>query len=135
MSIIDMTKALARALQQDERYLNFIAARDKNDEDAELQDLIGQFNVKRIDLNNELSKDEKDTDQERVNALNKDVRDLYGKIMANTNMAAYYEVKNELDVLLNQVQSILTQAANGTPVDEIDLSACTHDCSTCGGCH
>ena len=55
--------------------------------------------------------------------------------MANTNMAAYYEVKNELDVLLNQVQSILTQAANGTPVDEIDLSACTHDCSTCGGCH
>ena len=135
MSIIDMTKALARALQQDERYLNFISARDKNDEDAELQDLIGQFNVKRIDLNNELSKDEKDTDQERVNALNKDVRDLYGKIMANTNMAAYYEVKNELDVLLNQVQSILTQAANGTPVDEIDLSACTHDCSTCGGCH
>lgn len=135
MSIIDMTKALARALQQDERYLAFIAARDKNDADAELQDLIGQFNVKRIDLNTEISKEENEVNQERVNALNQDIRDLYGEIMSNVNMAAYYEVKNELDVLLNQVQSILTQAANGTPVDEIDLSACTHDCSTCGGCH
>ena len=135
MSIIDMTKALARALQQDERYLEFIASRDRNDEDAELQELIGQFNLKRINLNNELSKDEKDTDQERVNAMNEEIRELYGKIMANPNMAAYYAAENELNVLLNQVQSILTQAAQGTPVDEIDLSACTHDCSTCGGCH
>ena len=135
MSIIDMTKALARALQQDERYLDFIAARERNDADAELQDLIGQFNVKRIDLNNEVSKDDSEMDHERVEKLNQDIRSLYAEIMSNENMAAYYEVKNELDVLLNQVQSILTQAANGTPVDEIDLSACTHDCSTCGGCH
>ena len=42
MSIIDMTKALARALQQDERYLNFIAARDKNDEDAERIELANK---------------------------------------------------------------------------------------------
>ena len=135
MSIIDMTKALARALQQDERYLEFIAARDRNDADEELQDLIGQFNLKRMDLNNEISKEENEVDQERVSALNQDVRDLYGKIMENENMASYYAVKNEMDVMLNQIQSILTQAANGTPVDEIDLSECTHDCSTCGGCH
>lgn len=135
MDLIAMTKALARAMQQDDRYLMYHLAKANNDDDRELQDQIGQFNCKRVDLNNELNKEPDDADPDQIAALNAEVRELYGKIMENENMARYTEAKNELDVVLNQLQSILTQAANGADVDNIDLTECTHDCSSCGGCH
>ena len=135
MDLIGMTKALAKALQQDERYLAFHLARANNDDDAALQEAIGQFNLKRIDLNNELSKEPEETNAERITALNTEIRELYSQIMESENMNRYTETKNELDVLLNQIQHILTEAANGADVDLIDLTECTHDCSTCGGCH
>ena len=57
MDAIDLFKKAAVALQTDERYLALAAARKANDEDEALQELIGEFNLARMDLNNEISKD------------------------------------------------------------------------------
>lgn len=43
-------------MQTDPRYLELDAARRENDNDQELQGLIGEFNLKRLDLNNESAK-------------------------------------------------------------------------------
>ena len=40
-----------QAMQTDPRYLELDAARRENDNDQELQGLIGEFNLKRLDLN------------------------------------------------------------------------------------
>ena len=47
----------------------------------------------------EVQKEEKD--QEKLAALNEEVRSLYGRIMAHPTMAAYNTTKEELDRLLN----------------------------------
>ena len=58
MDCIDLFKKAAAALQTDPRYLELDAARRENDSDEELQNLIGEFNLARLDLNNESAKAE-----------------------------------------------------------------------------
>ena len=69
---ITMFKEAAAQLQREEAYLALEGTRKKNDEDEALQQLIGDFNLARIDLNSELSKSA-DKDQDKVNELNVDV--------------------------------------------------------------
>lgn len=59
MDCIDLFKKAAAAMQTDPRYLELDAARRENDNDQELQGLIGEFNLKRLDLNNESAKPER----------------------------------------------------------------------------
>ena len=41
MDVIKLTRELGAAIQKDERYLNFAKARQENENDAELNDLMG----------------------------------------------------------------------------------------------
>ena len=59
MDCIDLFKRAAMALQTDPRYLALDQARKANDKNEELQNLIGEFNLARMDLNNEISKSER----------------------------------------------------------------------------
>ena len=56
MDCIDLFKRAAVALQTDPRYLALDQARKANDNDENLQNLIGEFNLARMDLNNEIGK-------------------------------------------------------------------------------
>ena len=51
MDCIDLFKRAAVALQTDSRYLVLDQTRKANDKDEELQNLIGEFNLARMDLN------------------------------------------------------------------------------------
>ncbi len=73
------------------RYLELDAARRENDNDQELQGLIGEFNLKRLDLNNESAKPEPDT--AHVAELNQQVNDLYTQIMSSEGMVRYNTAK------------------------------------------
>jgi len=95
MDIIQQTRELGKLIQKDERYIAYFNAREKNDNDPELQKLISEFNMKRLDLNNEMSKDEKDA--EKLKELDNTIKELYGNIMANENMNTFTAVKNEMD--------------------------------------
>ena len=134
MDIIDQVRALALELQKDQRYLVLENARRMNDADEELQQQIGEFNLARIDLNNEISKPEKDAD--RIAELNDKVRKIYGDIMSNESMVAYNEAKNEVDQLMQYINAILVTAVNGgDPMTVEDPSSCGGDCAGCSGCH
>ena len=91
MDAIDLFKKAAVALQTDERYLALAAARKANDENEALQDMIGEFNLARMDLSNEIAKDERDDG--RVANLNEKVNDLYSRIMSSEGMVAYNAAK------------------------------------------
>ena len=131
MDCIDLFKRAAMALQTDPRYLALDQARKANDKDEELQNLIGEFNLARMDLNNEISKSERS--DERIAELNTKVNDLYGKIMADEGMTAYNEAKRDCENL----DAIINTAMNGgDPMTVQEPSeSCTGSCSTCGGCH
>ena len=135
MDVIATARQLGKAIQQDERYLRLMVAQQMNDSDEELQSLIGKFNLKRIDLNGEINKSEKD--QEKITAINGEVKELYAQIMANKNMSAYNDAKNEVDGLVDFAMQILRGSLDGEDPDQIEQKSggCSGSCSSCSGCH
>ena len=134
MDVIAIARELGKAVQQDERYIKMMAQQQANDEDTALQQLIGEFNLKRVALNTEINKADKD--QEKINALNSEIKDIYAKIMENENMQSYNEAKSELDSLMDFVLQILRGSVNGEDPETIQQqSGCSGSCSSCAGCH
>ena len=105
------------------------------DNDAELQNLIGEFNLARLDLNNESAKTE--TDAARVAELNQRVNALYSQIMASEGMVRYNTAKKECEAMVSHIDAIINTAMNGGDPMTVKApdGACTGSCSTCGGCH
>ena len=134
MDIIEMTRNLGMEIQKDQRYRILENARRLNDADEELQKQIGDFNLARIDLNNEVSKSDKDAD--RIAQLNEKVQSIYTDIMDNESMQAYNEAKSDVDQMMQYINAILTTAVNGgDPMTVQEPSSCSGSCSSCGGCH
>lgn len=130
----EMAKDLGRDLQQDERFIRMQMAQAAADEDKELQALIGEFNLKRMAINTETAKDDKD--DEKLKQLNTEIREIYAKVMANPSMDAYNTAKTAFDQLFNGISAILNMAAQGLDPEDYDEHAgCTGDCGSCGGCH
>lgn len=136
MNAIDMARELGKLIQQDERYAAYYKAQDVNDKDEALQEMINEFNMKRVKLNTEMSKSDKDS--EKLAELDAEIKSLYGNIMANENMAAYNTAKNAMDGLLSQINMIITLSANGedpeTCPSEQPSGGCGGSCSSCSGC-
>lgn len=134
MDIIEKARELGKLIQQEESYIALQKAQSDADADMELQNLIGDFNMKRMSINNEASKKDKDSD--KLALLNSQMREDYSKIMSNKNMIAYNEAKDAFDMVANRVLAIVQQSAEGADPETADYStsSCSGSCSTCGGC-
>ena len=133
-NIIEKTRELAKPIQADPAYKNLMDAKERNDNDQELQDLIGKFNLKRIELNQAMSESERN--QDKINAADAELKEIYQKFMTNENMLAYDKATNEMSLIMNKINRIISGAANGEDPDTIDTEAsCTGSCSSCSGCH
>ena len=134
MDIIEKARELGKLIQQEESYIALQKAQADADADMELQNLIGDFNMKRMSINNEASKKDKDSD--KLALLNSQMREDYSKIMSNKNMIAYNEAKDAFDMIANRVLAIVQQSAEGADPQTADYStsSCSGSCSTCGGC-
>ena len=134
MDIIEKARELGKLIQQEESYIALQKAQADADADMELQNLIGDFNMKRMSINNEASKKDKDSD--KLALLNSQMREDYSKIMSNKNMIAYNEAKDAFDMVANRVLAIVQQSAEGADPETAaySTSSCSGSCSTCGGC-
>lgn len=134
MDIIEKARELGKLIQHEESYIALQKAQADADADMDLQNLIGDFNMKRMSINNEASKKDKDSD--KLALLNSQMREDYSKIMSNKNMIAYNEAKDAFDMVANRVLAIVQQSAEGADPETADYStsSCSGSCSTCGGC-
>ena len=132
--LIEKARELGKLIQQEESYIALQKAQADADADMDLQNLIGDFNMKRMSINNEASKKDKDSD--KLALLNSQMREDYSKIMSNKNMIAYNEAKDAFDMVANRVLAIVQQSAEGADPETADYStsSCSGSCSTCGGC-
>lgn len=136
MDIIELARELGKAIQQEQAFINMRVACQQSDEDEELQNMIGEFNLKRMAINNEVQKE--DRSEETLKKYNDELRAIYAEIMQNPHMAVYNEAKNELDALVQRVTNIITMSADGEDPDSCDCDSCgcTGSCASCGGgCH
>lgn len=135
MNILEATRQLGAAIQQDERFIRFTKARLANDSDENLQKGIGEFNVIRMELDRVMS--EENQDEQKVRELNEKLRSIYGEIMSSTAMAEYNAAKSDLDHLLNDINSVIMQCVDGADpaTCEPEAAGCSGSCESCGGCH
>lgn len=135
MDVIEIARKLGVAIQADDRYKAYAAAKSANDKDEELQAAIGEFNMTRMAMDQEIQKGDA-KDEAKLNEMNEQLRTAYGKIMRNESMTAYNKAKTELDEVISGIENIISVAISGEDPMTCDLhAACTHDCSSCGGCH
>ncbi len=138
MTVIEAARELGKVVQADARYVEYVKAKEINDADEGLQNLIGEFNLIRQNLSMESNKPENEIDNEKVKKLNADMRAAYEKIMTNENMAVFTMAKQGMDKLMSEINTILTYSVEGenpeTCPSEPPLSDCSGNCGSCGGC-
>lgn len=125
----------AQVLQQDNRYLELERARKANDENAELQKMLDDFNDVRQELNSEIAKAERDAD--KVAELNTKINDLYNGIMNTETMQEYNDAKEDIKDLINFINAIITAAVDGEDPMKVEppYASCGADgCASCAGC-
>lgn len=134
MDIIEQARVLGRALQKEDSYLRMQVAVQNADSDKELQDMIGQYNLKRMSIQNEMQQEKKD--EQKLKEYQQEMNGLYEMIMKNPRMAAYNEAKQDFSVMFRRVNAIIEQSANGGDPETADYEeSCSGDCCSCGGCH
>lgn len=135
MDVIAKTRELGKLIQEDERYKAYVEAKHLNDRDQNLQKMIGEFNMKRVALNTEMSKEDRDAD--KLTTLDKEIKELYNDIMNNENMTKFNDAKNAMDDMLGQINMVITMCANGEDPETCpaQVASCSGSCDCCSGCH
>lgn len=134
MDVIEMTRELGKALQQDDRYIAYSLAKQVNDNDKVLQEDIERFSALRSELNDVMSR--KNPETEKLKELDTDIKAVYQKIMSNQNMIVFTAAQKNLESLVTNINQIISLCANGEDPDTCQPpeSNCTGSCATCGGC-
>ena len=135
MEILDITRQLCKAIQENDIYKEFALAKKTNDEDKELQDLIGEFNIIRMNMNKEMSSPEKN--EEKIQEYNTQLQDCYKKVMQNESMQNYNQAKIALDGIVGKVNLLINMCIDGADPETVEIpdASCSGSCSTCGGCN
>ena len=137
MSVIELTRQLGAAIQADERYKAFDEAKKANDNDKELNDLIGKINLVQMNYQQEASKGD-EADESKMEQYGKEFEELYRSVMLNGNMVKFEAAKTAIDDMMNEIMGILACCVDGqdpatcTPHQEHN---CSGSCDSCGGCH
>lgn len=136
MDVIKLTRELGAAIQQDERYLNFAKARQENENDAELNELMSQIQMVQMNYQMEASKENPDAD--KMKEYEEKFNDVYTKFMDSDKMKVYEAARAEIDNLMNYVMQILGLCVNGADPATCEPEQehnCGGSCSSCSGCH
>ncbi len=135
MTVIEMARELGKKIQQEESYIALSNAQRAVEEDDELQEKIAEFNMKRYELTQEITKS--DRDDKKIEELDKVVHELYDVATNHEKMVAYNDAQDEFNEMFEYVLHIIQMSATGDDPDTIarpEQGGCSGDCSSCGGC-
>ena len=126
--IMELAAELGKKLRDDERLKKLEEAKNEYTSDVELQKKLLEYEVQQKAMQGKITKDEKDT--VFIEIIQNRIDQLYREITENPAFLKLNEVQAEVNELMNAVNATITANITGeTP------SSCTHNCSTCGGCH
>lgn len=135
MNLIEMAREIGKEIQRDERYLKATGDAAAVNASVELKEMVGRFEEMRAQLEVAMAKGVPGKEDQEVLDLDEKLHALYDEINAHPLMMTYNASRGEFENLINHLTRIITGSANGENPDEIEMSACTGSCSSCGGCH
>lgn len=133
MSIEKLTRELGKAIQQDERYLAFVKAREANDNDKALGELMSKIQLVQMSYQHEAAKE--NPDEDKLKGYEQEFRQVYSEVMLNENMHNYEIASKEVENMMNYITGILSMCVDGDDPETCDPTAhsCSGECSGCGG--
>ena len=128
MGIFELAAELGRTLKNDKRLIALEEARKAYESDERVNKLMMEYEVQQKALQNEAMKEQREEVlfqmiQDRIDVL-------YDEIVATDVYKKLEAAQKDVNDLMEMVNSTITFNITGE-----QPSACTHDCSTCGGCH
>ncbi len=125
--IIEKTKELGKLVADSEQVKSFNIAKAAYDQNKDIQELIGQFNIHKMSMA-ALSSQE-NPDEERINVHEEKLKEIYDKIMESELMTNYQIKSQAVDQLLAEINNILSFYISGE-----NPQGCSGNCASCGGC-
>ncbi len=131
MNIKEAAKLLGEALSAEPSVISFNAAKAAYDTDEVLSGMMAEYRTARTLLGELYAKPQLSEEEGRTaDALNTRIAELSEAIRENPIYAALKEAEGEVSQLMATINDTLSFYAFG----EVP-GGCTHDCSSCGGCH
>ena len=126
--IIELAHMLGVEISKSEEMKNLGMAKDAFEADRDLQSKMSEYETDRVLLTQEYSKDE--ADEKLIADLHARIDELATEITGNELYIAFVGAQAAVNALMNDVNAEIKYCITGElPSD------CTHDCSTCKGCH
>ena len=127
--IIELAHNLGIEIANSEEIKRLNETKNAFDADAELQAKMSEYEADRILLGQEFSKPETEIDEKAIADLRARIEELTREVSQNPIYIAFAEAQNGMNKLMADVNAEIKFCITG------ERDTCTHDCSTCSGCH
>lgn len=128
--MIELAHTLGLAIAESDEIKTLEIAKEAYESDADLQAKLAEYETDRKLLTEEFIKEDSETKEEAVSKLREHMETLAAEIVVNEKYVAFTNAQQALNDLMAEVNAEIKFCITGERP-----SACTHDCSTCGGCH
>ena len=125
MTIIEKAHELGEMIKASDEMKALKEAEEAQASDDDAQQLIADFNIKRMNLAREIQA-KKITEEDAIKKNNEAFSEMVEK---SATIKKYVDAKERFDKMVHGVNNVINFYIMG------EQQGCTHDCSTCGGCH
>ena len=125
MTLMEKAHELGEMIKESKEMKAMEAADEAQKNDAKAQELLSDFNMKRMNL----ARDMQAGKIQQAEAIIKNNEAFSEMVKSSKTIEEYVEAKKTFDNMIAEVNKVLNYYITGQDPN------CTHDCSTCGGCH
>ena len=126
MSIYALAAELGKAIKADERMIRMEKAKEAYEKNEKINNLLMEYGIQQQALTT--MGDSADIDTDALSRIQDRIDEIYGMITTDPLFV-------ELDAAQNDVNELMETVNNTIMFNATGKTPCTHDCSTCGGCH
>lgn len=120
---MELAAQLGQAIKADERVIKMDNARVAYEADTGVQQLMFEYNMQQIALQEEYKKTS--IDKNVIEAIEKRIDQIVAEVTANPTFIALNEAEEAVNALMQEVNAEITFQITGK-------RPCAHDCSSCG---
>lgn len=121
---------LGEEIAKSDEIKNLEATKEAFQSDAVLQNKMGEYEAERMLLGQEFAKNPDEADQRAIADLRARIEELSSEIGSDPKYIAFAEAQRAMNALMADVNAEIKYCITGERPSD-----CTHDCSTCKGCH
>ena len=127
-NVFELAVVLGKALKADPRLVRMENARKAYEQDDTVTTLMAEYEVQQKAMQNIATGE--NFEPQMMEMIQNRINELYEQIMSHPVYVELNAAQEAVNELMNAVNNTITFAITGEMP-----SNCTHDCSTCGGCH